>query len=139
MTFLQNTGWVSTGLSPSDALNGAHSQLLPHSFTEDRGFPICIFTVFLLLMKGRLRNEWALTAHLSPNTRHIGRIMELVMLLPYRHTHKKELVAGKNENLSHNFHLFLFKPVPDFERSDKRFCCGIHTFTHTYVFSMLDK
>lgn len=26
LTFLQNAGRVSTGLSPSDALNGAHSQ-----------------------------------------------------------------------------------------------------------------
>lgn len=61
------------------------------------------------------------------------------MLLPYCHTHKKELVAGKNENLPHDFHLSLFKPVPDFERSDKRLCCGMHTFTHTYIFSVLDK
>lgn len=26
LTFLQNAGRVSTGLSPADALNGAHSQ-----------------------------------------------------------------------------------------------------------------
>lgn len=61
------------------------------------------------------------------------------MLLPYHHTHKKELVAGKNENLSHNFHLFLFKLVPGFERLDKRLCCGTHAFTHTCIFSVLDK
>jgi len=138
LTFLQNAGRVSTGLSPSDALNGAHSQELPHSSTEDRGFPICIFTAFPLLMKGRLRNEWAQTADLSPTTRHIGRIMWLLMLPPHCHTHQKELAAGKNENLSHNFHL-LFKVIPHFERSGKRLCCGIHTFTHTYIFSVLDK
>lgn len=87
-------------------------------------------------MKGRLRNEWAQTADLSPSTRRIGRIMELVMLLLYCHMHKKELVSGKNENLSHHFHLFLFKP--DFERS-KTMMWNAYVYTYTHILAMLDR